>query len=295
MSSLVSAMRLPVRAGAAALLALALLLPGARAEEVALDHWPTERAQDPAALQRGARLFTTYCLNCHGARQMRWNRLRDIGIDEVQIKQQLIFGDQKVGDVMSVAMNAHDAKVWFGKAPPDLSVIIRARNTEEHRGTDYVYTLLRSFYRDRSSLTGWNNAVYPHIAMPNMLWQRQGPRTATITRVEWEEHAAADPKQPSVRELAKSVDVFDVDGYVQTTRSVLAEGSPGMQIAFTPVDPKAAASVDEDVADLVAFLNWMSEPGAATRYRIGIWVMGFLVIFLLVVRWLNKVYWRDIT
>ena len=276
------------------MLALCFLPLGAYAQEAALDHWPAERAQDSAALQRGARLFATYCLNCHGARQMRWNRLRDIGMDEVQIKQLLIFGDQKVGDVMSVAMNAHDAKVWFGKAPPDLSVIIRARNTEEHRGTDYVYTLLRSFYRDRSTLTGWNNTVYPHIAMPNILWQRQGPRTATITRVEWEDRPAADPKQGATRVLAQSVNVYDSDGYLQTTKTTLADGAPGTQIVFTPVDAKAAASVDEDAADLVAFLNWMSEPGAASRYRIGIWVMGFLVIFLLVVRWLNKVYWRDI-
>jgi ubiquinol-cytochrome c reductase cytochrome c1 subunit len=261
---------------------------------MALDHWPSERAQDPAALQRGVRLFASYCLNCHGARQMRWNRLRDIGIDDVQVKQLLIFGDQKVGDVMSVSMNAHDAKVWFGKAPPDLSVIIRARNTEEHSGTDYVYTLLRSFYRDRSTSTGWNNAVYPHIAMPNILWQRMGPRVATITRVEWEDHPAADAKQAPVHELAQTVSVFDTDGYLQTTKKVLESGSPGTQISFAPVDPKAAASVDDEVADLVAYLNWMSEPGAASRYRIGIWVMGFLVIFLLVVHWLNKVYWRAI-
>jgi ubiquinol-cytochrome c reductase cytochrome c1 subunit len=288
--------------GARRLLALlavciaAILLPrvGA-AQEATLDKWPSERASDPAALQRGARLFVNYCLNCHGASQMRWNRLRDIGLDETQIKAQLIFSGQKVGEMMTVAMNPRDAKVWFGKAPPDLSVIIRARNTEEHHGTDYVYTLLRSFYRDRSTLTGWNNAVYPNIAMPNILWQRQGPRVATITRTEWEEHPAADAKQGSVRELVKSVNVFDADGYLQTTKAVLADGTPGTSVSYEPSDPKAAAAVDDEVADLVAFLNWMSEPGAATRYRIGIWVMGFLVIFLLCVRWLNKVYWRDIT
>ena len=283
-----------VCAVACVMLAPALFVSTAQAEEIALDRWPSERAQDPAALQRGVRLFASYCLNCHGARQMRWNRLHDIGIDDAQIKQLLIFGDQKVGDVMSVSMNAHDAKVWFGKAPPDLSVIIRARSTEEHRGTDYVYTLLRSFYRDRSTLTGWNNTVYPHIAMPNILWQRMGPRVATITTTDWEDRPAADPKQPPVHELAQTVSVFDTDGYVQTTRKVLESGNTGMQVSFAPVDAKAAAAVDDEVADLVAFLNWMSEPAAATRYRIGIWVMGFLVIFLLVVHWLNKVYWRNI-
>ena len=283
------------RAGACALLALGLLPLSAHADEPALDRWPSERAQDPVALQRGARIFASYCLNCHGARQMRWNRLRDIGIDETQIKQLLIFGDQKVGDVMTVSMNAHDAKTWFGKAPPDLSVIIRARSTEEHRGTDYVYTLLRGFYRDRSTRTGWNNVAYPNIAMPNILWQRQGPRVATITRTDLEDHPAADPKQPPVRELVKSVNIFDADGYVETTKTVLPDGEAGsLSYSFAPVDPKAAAAVDDEVADLVAFLNWMSEPDAAQRYRIGVWVMGFLIIFLLAVRWLNKVYWRDI-
>ncbi len=287
-----------VARGLAALLACALaasvVLPPASAAEASLDRWPAARADDPAALQRGARIFVNYCLNCHSATQMRWNRMGDIGLDDAQIKAQLIFSGQKVGTMMTVAMNPRDAKAWFGKAPPDLSVIIRARNTEEHRGTDYVYTLLRGFYRDRSTLTGWNNTVYPNIAMPNILWQRQGPRTATITRTEWEDHPVADARQASLHELAQTVNVYDSDGFVQSTRTVLASGAPGMQVAFAPADPAAAAAVDDEVADLVAFLNWMSEPAAATRYRVGVWAMGFLVIFLLCVRWLNKVYWRDI-
>ncbi len=189
-------------ARAASLLAWVFLWVGVApvataAEELALDHWPSERATDRVALQRGAKLFVNYCLNCHSANLMRWNRLVEIGIDEAQIKAELIFGDQKVGDTMTVAMHPHDAKNWFGKAPPDLSVIIRARNTEEHRGTDYVYTLLRGFYRDNSTLTGWNNVVYPRIAMPNILWQRQGARSATITRDEVED--VRRPRAPPPR------------------------------------------------------------------------------------------------
>jgi len=260
----------------------------------ALDHWPSERARDRAALQRGARIFVNYCLNCHSARQMRWNRLRDIGIDEGLIKSQLIFGDQKVGDVMTVAMSPHDAKNWFGKAPPDLSVIVRARSTEEHRGTDYLYTLLRSFYRDRSTLTGWNNTVYPNIAMPNILWQRQGPRAATITRVEWEELPAGEGKSGTRRQLEQVRSEFDEQGYVVVNKSTVQDASPGLRVAFVPADAKAAAAVDDEVADLVAYLDWMSEPAAAQRYRIGVWVMGFLAVFLLVARWLNAVFWRDI-
>jgi ubiquinol-cytochrome c reductase cytochrome c1 subunit len=278
-----------VLAGALALAAIAPI--PAAAEEVALDHWPSARANDRVALQHGAKLFVNYCLNCHSASLMRWNRLTEIGIDEEQIKSQLIFGNQKVGDTMTVALNPRDAKVWFGKAPPDLSVIIRARNTEEHRGTDYVFTLLRGFYRDQSTLTGWNNIVYPKIAMPNILWERMGRRTATITRDEIEE----TPGSASVTSrLVRVLSVFDVDGNVQVTKTELDHGSPGMEVVFAPGDPKAAASTDEDVADLVAYLNWMSEPTAAARYKIGVWVMGFLAVFLLVGRWLNAVFWRDI-
>jgi ubiquinol-cytochrome c reductase cytochrome c1 subunit len=225
---------------------------------------------------------------------MRWNRLSEIGIDDEMVKTQLIFGDQKVGDTMTVAMHSRDAKNWFGKAPPDLSVIIRARNTEEHRGTDYVYTLLRGFYRDQSTLTGWNNIVYPKIAMPNILWQRQGSRTATITRSEMEETPPVGGASSVTSHLVRTVAVYDTDGNVQTTKTNLDRGSPGTEVAFTPSDPKAAAATDEDVADLVAYLNWMSEPTAASRYKIGVWVMGFLVVFLLVGRWLNAVFWRDI-
>jgi ubiquinol-cytochrome c reductase cytochrome c1 subunit len=290
----ISGFGISLRAGfGAALLAIAACLgaPAAGAAEAPIDHWPTDHQYDKASLQRGARLFVNYCLNCHSARQMRWNRLRDIGIDDAQIKSQLIFGDQKVGDMMTVSMNPVDAKLWFGKVPPDLSVIVRGRNTDEHRGTDYIYSLWRGFYRDRTTLTGWNNVVYPNIAMPNVLWQRQGPRVATITRVEPDDHPPAGGTPGG---LVRTVSVFDANGYAEVSRKSVDGGATGEEVSFTPLDPAAAKAFDGDVADLVAFLNWMSEPTAEARYRIGVWVMGFLVVFLLVARWLNKVYWRDI-
>ncbi len=279
---------------AAALLAPMVLAHSVAAQELALDRWPRELAYDQAALQRGARLFVNYCLNCHSATQMRWNRLRDIGIDEAQVKAELIFGDQKVGDTMTIAMTARDAKEWFGKAPPDLSVIVRARNTAEHRGTDYVYTLLRGFYRDRSTLTGWNNFVYPNIAMPNILWQRQGPRSATITRTEWQEQTSPESKDKSKGELVRVVSAFDASGNVQVSRAKAERETEATEVSLTPLDPKQAAAFDGDVADLVAYLNWMSEPTARERYKIGVWVMGFLLVFLLIARWLNATFWRDI-
>jgi ubiquinol-cytochrome c reductase cytochrome c1 subunit len=104
-----------------------------------LDKWP-DRSKDVAALQNGARLFANYCLGCHSANLMRWNRLNDIELDDRQIKDFLIFGPQKVGDTMAIAMDPKDAKVWFGKTPPDLSVIARARTSFDYTGADYLYT-----------------------------------------------------------------------------------------------------------------------------------------------------------
>lgn len=284
-----AAMRLLAAICFAAAAALAALAPtAARAGETPLDRWPAERGNDRAALQRGAHLFANYCLNCHGARLMRWNRLNEIGLDDEQIKATLIFGEQKVGDTMTVAMEARDAKAWFGKAPPDLSVIIRARNTDEHSGTDYVYTMLRGFYRDNSTLTGWNNVAYPKIAMPNILWQRQGPRTATLVQTQ------AEDAPGSASRLVRTTRVYDTEGGLTVTKTGVERGAPSLEASFAPADEQGARAVDEEAADIVAFLNWMSEPAAATRYKIGVWAMGFLLLFLFAARWLNQVYWRDV-
>ena len=125
-------------------------------------------ATDYASLQRGARTFVNNCLNCHSANYMRYNRLKDIGLTEQQIKDNLLFAGEKVGDTMSIAMNPKDAKKWFGVAPPDLSVEVRAR------GADWVYAYLRGFYRDSTTATGWNNTVYDKVAMPHVLYELQG-------------------------------------------------------------------------------------------------------------------------
>jgi ubiquinol-cytochrome c reductase cytochrome c1 subunit len=264
------------------------------AQEVKLDKWPAERANDLEALQSGAHTFVNYCLNCHSATLMRWNRLHDIGLDDKQIKANLIFGNQRVTDTMTVAMSPHDAKVWFGKTPPDLSVIVRARNAVEYAGTDYLYTLLRGFYRDRSTPTGWNNVVYPNIAMPNIFWERQGPREAILTRIEVQDIVPPGGKGPPRQGPVQTVSQFDAGGNVVVNKTELNQGEPGLAYGFKPVDPAADKAVDSQVADLVAFLNWMSEPSAQTRRRIGVWAIGFLVIFVGVGRWLNAVFWRDI-
>lgn len=150
--------------------------------EVHLDKAPIDPS-DQASLQRGARTFINNCLNCHSANYMRYNRLQDIGLTEKQIKENLLFTAEKVGDPMTSAMNKKDAKKWFGVAPPDLSVEVRAR------GVDWVYTYMRSFYRDETRPSGWNNLVFDKVAMPHVLYELQGEQalnhethTLTLTK-----------------------------------------------------------------------------------------------------------------
>jgi ubiquinol-cytochrome c reductase cytochrome c1 subunit len=159
-------------------------------EEVALDKAPID-ASNHDSLQRGARTFVNYCLNCHSANYMRYNRLLEIGLTEKQIKDNLLFAGEKVGDTMKVAINKNDAKKWFGAAPPDLSVEVRAR------GADWVYSYMRGFYRDNTRPTGWNNTVYDKVAMPHVLYELQGEQTLNHETHELE---LAKPGKLSVEE-----------------------------------------------------------------------------------------------
>jgi ubiquinol-cytochrome c reductase cytochrome c1 subunit len=135
--------------------------------EVALDKAPIDPS-DQASLQRGAKVFVNYCLNCHSANYMRYNRLLEIGLSEKQIKENLLFAGDKIGDTMKVAIDKNDAKKWLGAAPPDLSVEVRAR------GVDWVYSYMRGFYRDDTRPTGWNNTVFDKVGMPHILYELQG-------------------------------------------------------------------------------------------------------------------------
>ena len=229
------------------------------------DQFPTHKMTDMAALQNGARLFVNYCLNCHGAAYVRYNRLRDIGLTEDQIKQNLLFATEKVGETMKVSLDPRQAKDWFGAQPPDLSVIARSR-AEIGRGTgaDYLYTYLRTFYRDDTKATGWNNLAFPDVAMPHALWELQGQRRARFEQVK----DAHDPAKTEHR----------FAGFEQVT--------PGAQ---------SAVEFDESVADLVAFMQWMGEPAQATRIRVGVWVLLFLGVLTVFVWRLNAAYWRGVT
>lgn len=230
---------------------------------IKLDKFPEGRMNDLAALQHGAKLFVNYCLNCHSASAMRYNRLRDIGLTDDQIKQNLLFATDKVGDTMNVAMSAKDAKVWFGAAPPDLSVIARAKSSHAGSGADYLYTFLRTFYVDESRATGWNNLAFPNVGMPHALWELQGLRAAKF----------AD--RPDPHDAQKTVHEFA--GFEQATPGTLKQDE-----------------YDLAVADLVAFINYMSEPAQSTRTKLGVIVLIFLGFFAVIAWFLNASYWKDV-
>ncbi len=140
---------------------------------VILDKAPDHR-DDLPALQKGAQIFINNCLGCHAAASVRYSSLINLGLTETQIKENLLFTGNKVSDLMINSMKKTDAKAWFGVAPPDLSIITRARSSADGSGSDWVYTYLRSFYRDDMRPTGWNNVIFPNVAMPHVLTALQG-------------------------------------------------------------------------------------------------------------------------
>ena len=231
---------------------------------IAWDKFPQEKANDLAALQNGAKLFVNYCLNCHSAAFMRYNRLRDIGLTEEQIKGNLMFTTDKVGDTMQAAITPKQGKDWFGGTPPDLTVIARSRASfGQGSGADYLYTYLRTYYRDPSKATGWDNLAFPGVGMPHVLWELQGQRAARYVEEK-------DPHDP-----AKTIHRFD--GFEQLTPGKLS-----------------AREYDSAVGDLVAFMQWMGEPARGQRVRIGVWVLIFLGVFTVIAWRLNAAYWKDV-
>ena len=238
------------------LLLLILLLPlGAHAaggQEPPLDRAPID-IRDAASIQRGAQVFVNYCLNCHSAQYMRYNRLTDIGLTEKQIADNLMFATTKVGDTMTVAAPAKAAAQWFGAAPPDLSVIARSR------GADWLYSYLRSYYRDDARSTGWNNTVFPNVGMPNVLWELQGQQVLKVSEKE-----GAHGKE-----------------HVQS----LVLETPGTM---------SAPEYDRLVADLVNYLVFMGEPMRAQRMQMGYGVLLGLAVLFVLVYLLKKEYWKDI-
>ncbi len=243
------------------LLGAALLVPAlamASGPELHLDKAPV--STDPANLQNGAKFFVNYCLNCHGASYMRYNRLTDIGLTEDQIRDNLMFTADKVGEQMKIALRRDDGNAWFGAAPPDLTVIARSRSSEFGSGADWIYTYLRQFYRDPNRPTGWNNVVFENVGMPHVLWELQGEQHAKISEVD--------------------------DGH----------GGKHKEIELELVKPGklSKAEYDQAVADLVSYLVWMGEPVASERKTIGAYVLAGLVLLFALSFALKKAYWKDI-
>lgn len=211
---------------------------------------------DQKSLQRGARTFVNYCLSCHSAKYMRFNRVgADLGIPEDVLKSNLMFVTKKPGDTMQVAMRGDDAEKWFSVAPPDLSVEARAR------GASWLYSYLMSFYRDPNSPTGVNNLQFKDVKMPDVLWELQG----------WQQPVYEDKTGPD-GEKVKEISHLELE-------------SPGTQ---------TQEQFEGTVRDLVNFLVYVGEPIQLKRYTIGLWVIAYLVIMLIVAYFLKREFWKDV-
>lgn len=208
-----------------------------------------------ASLQRGAALFMNYCSGCHALGYQRYSRMaKDLGISEQLVMENLNFSRAKFGEHIGTAMEPADGEQWFGKAPPDLSLVARAKQG----GPDWTYTFLKSFYLDESRPSGWNNTVLPNASMPNVLWELQGVQRPIYAEGE---HAGGAPVE----------------------RLELA--SPG---SLSPAEYDAA------LRDLTNFLTYVGEPAAIQRTSLGVWVILFLAAFTFLAWLLKKEYWRDV-
>jgi len=209
---------------------------------------------DRGSLQRGAKLYMNYCSGCHSLQYLRYSRISaDLGLTEEQVQENLNFTGVNVGEQVHVAMPAAAAIKWFGQAPPDLSVISRVR------GSDWIYTYLKSFYLDESRPLGWNNQLFPNAAMPNPLWQLQGLQHA--------EYGELDP--------------------------ALGE-RPVTALKITQPGEQDGEAFNQTVRDITAFLEYAGEPAALKRQSMGVWVILFLVMFTFLAWLLKKEYWRDV-
>jgi ubiquinol-cytochrome c reductase cytochrome c1 subunit len=245
-------MRIKLFAALAVLVAPAALAAGGGA---LLQHAGND-VGNTASLQRGARNFVNYCLGCHSAKYVRYNRMAaDLGLSEQQLTENLMFTGERPFDTMHIGMNPQDAQRWFGVAPPDLSLIARSR------GTDYVYTFLRSFYVDPGKPNGVNNLVLPGTAMPHVLWDLQGAQ-----EVEWE-------------------------------GSMDAQGNASKHFkAFKSISPGSLSPQEYDafVRDTVNFLDYIAEPIQLERQSLGYRVIAFLLFFTLLAYLMKKEYWKDV-
>ena len=245
---------------------LAAPLAASASESVKLDRLPADvNPHDPVSLQRGAQVYVNYCLGCHSAAYMRYNRLQDLGLTEQQIRVNLIFTGAKVGELMKIAMDPRDSRDWFGTPPPDLTVIARSRSSSAGSGADWLYSYLRGFYRDPSRPTGWNNTVYPNVGMPHVLWQLQGEQV-----------------------LATEVQSIPLGSKGEV------EKREEQKLVLEKAGSMKPAEYDRMVGDLVNFLVYVSEPSRQFRVELGIYVLLFLGVLFVLAYLLKKEYWKDV-
>ena len=238
-------------------LMLGAALPASAAEHGGLLQAAHNDVSNVASLQRGARNFVNYCAGCHSAKYVRYNRLaQDLGLSEDQVMNNLMFTGERPHDTMTVSMRPADAAHWFGRTPPDLSLIARAR------GADWVYTFLKSFYLDPSRPTGVNNTVLPGASMPHVLWELQGYQKAVYKGESDAEHSA-------VRK--------EFEGFELAQKGSLAPHE-----------------YDQFVRDTVNFLDYIGEPMQLKRQSLGLKVLAFLAVFFLLAYFLKKEYWKDV-
>ena len=247
-------MKTPMFAKIAAVLVAGLMAAGvAGANEGGGLHDANIRLDDTASLQRGAGLFFNYCAGCHSLQYLRYSRIaEDLGLDPKDVEKNLMFAGGKIGDHALSRMPADEATAWFGKAPPDLSLEARAK------GSDWIYSYLKSFYLDPSRPVGWNNTVFANASMPNALWELQGIQTAVMKPAE----AGHEP-------VIEKLEIH----------------TPGRQ---TP------AQFDQTVRDITAFLQYAGEPAALKREAMGVWVLLYLAFFTLLAYLLKREFWKDV-
>jgi len=237
--------------------ALALPPPAAAATDAKMQMTPFKPSlKDMPSLQRGAKLFVNYCLSCHSAKFMRYNRMaEDLHIPPELVEKHMLFAADKIGDPMETTMPAEAAEEWFGVAPPDLSLIARLR------GPEWLYNYFLTFYLDDNSPSGWNNVVFENVAMPHAMHELQG-----LQRAVFKTETGPDGAQREV------LDRFEI-------------ASPGKM----SVDEYRQAA-----GDLTNFLVYLGEPAKLVRIQYGIWVMMFLLVFAGLAYLLKKEYWRDV-
>jgi ubiquinol-cytochrome c reductase cytochrome c1 subunit len=227
---------------------------------------------DRASLQRGAQLYMNYCVSCHSLKYMRYARIaEDLGLTEDQVMNNLNFTGAKFGEHIISAMPPAGGEKWFGKAPPDLSVISRVR------GSDWIFTYLKSFYLDESRPLGWNNKLFPNASMPNLLWEMQGNQRPVFTKkIETGKDANGKPTMGCAKGQVETEDACLKDLVVAT---------PGTQ---------NAEEFDQTARDIAAFLEYVGEPAALKRQKVGVWVILFLSFFTFLAWLLKREYWRDV-